>query len=98
MTVNSLHPGIVWTELARYSTINPIVRYLAYPLLLLILKTPWQGAQTTTYCATEPSLQEVSGLYFGDCKQEECAQHAKDDGTAKKLWEVSEKMTGLHQE
>ncbi|CAB4037309.1 Hypothetical predicted protein [Paramuricea clavata] len=98
VTVNSLHPGIVWTELARYSTFNPILRYLAYPLLLLILKTPWQGAQTTTYCATEPSLQEVSGLYFGDCKQEECAQHAKDDGTAKKLWEVSEKMTGLHQE
>ena len=97
MTVNSVHPGIVWTELARYSTVNPILKYLAYPLLLLILKTPWQGAQTAIYCATEPSLEGVSGLYFGDCKQKDCAPCAKDDGTARKLWEVTEKMTGLNQ-
>ena len=97
MTVNSVHPGIVWTELARYSTVNPILKYLAYPLLLLILKTPWQGAQTAIYCATEPSLEGVSGLYFGDCKQKDCAPRAKDDGTARKLWEVTEKMTGLNQ-
>ena len=62
------------------------------------MKTPWQGAQTTIYCATEPSLKEVSGQYFGDCKLDECTPQAKDDGTAKKLWEISEKMSGLHQE
>ncbi|XP_028395172.1 retinol dehydrogenase 12-like [Dendronephthya gigantea] len=97
VTVNSVHPGIVWTELARYSSFNPILRYLAYPFLLLILKTPWQGAQTTIYCATEPSLQEVSGLYFGECEPQECAPHARDDGIAKKLWDVSERMTGLRE-
>ena len=90
---------MAWTELARYSTINyPILKYLAYPLLFLILKTPWQGAQTAVYCATEPSLEEVSGQYFGNCKQEDCAPQAKDDGTAKKLWEVSEEITGLNRE
>ena len=95
--MNSVHPGIVWTELARHSTINPVLKYLAYPLLILILKTPWQGAQTAIYCATEPTLEEVSGQYFGDCRQKECAPQAKDDGIAKKLWEVSEEMTGLSQ-
>lgn len=98
VTVNSVHPGIVWTELARYSSINPLLKYLAYPFLLLILKTPWQGAQTTIYCATEPSLQEVSGLYFGECQRQECAPHARDDGIAKKLWDISERMTGLEKQ
>lgn len=90
-----MHPGIVWTELGRYSTIHPLLKYLAYPLLLLILKTPWQGAQTTVYCTTEQQLEGVSGKYFGDCKEEPCAPQAKDDGVAKKLWEVSERLTGL---
>ena len=90
-----MHPGIVWTELARYRTVNPFLKFLAYPLLLLILKTPLQGAQTTVYCATEEQLEGISGRYFGDCKEEDCAAQAKDDAVAMRLWEVSEELTGF---
>jgi hypothetical protein len=37
----------------------------------------------------------VSGKFYFDCAERKLAEHAMDDGVAKKLWEVSEKLTGL---
>lgn len=54
-----------------------------------------QGAQTTIYCAVAPELEDKTGCYFDDCRECECAENAKDDGVAKKLWEVSERLCGL---
>jgi hypothetical protein len=34
------------------------------PLKWLVMKSPFQGAQTTLYCALSPDLEEVSGKYF----------------------------------
>ena len=84
----------MWTELGRHRSLFHVLKIIMYPLLLLILKTPWQGAQTTLYCATDEALQGVSGQYFGDCKQEVSQPHARDDGVAKKLWEISAELTG----
>ena len=61
----------------------------------LFFKSVEQGAQTTIYCAVEPGLEKESGKYFSDCKVKEPAAVAKDDGVAKKLWEVSETIVGL---
>ena len=60
MTVNSLHPGSVATELARYFPGYSVL----YPCLGLFLKSPWEGAQTNIHCAVEESLENVSGKYF----------------------------------
>ena len=94
-TVNAVSPGVVWTQLARHAKINRVVMFLAFPLIWLVLKRPWEGAQTVNYCATDPDLEGVSGKYFRDCQECELPLNAKDSGVAKKLWEFSEQLTGL---
>lgn len=65
------------------------------PLFHLFFKTPKSGAQTSLFAALDPDLEHVSGLYFSDCKPKEVSDAAKDDNSAKRLWEESEKWTNL---
>ena len=60
-----------------------------------LAKSPEQGAQTTIHLAVSKELKDMSGLYFSDCKIKEPSKEGQDDGTAKKLWEVSADMVGL---
>ena len=95
VTVNCLHPGIIYTELGRYMEIPLWKKIIFVPVALLILKTPWQGAQTTIYCAVDKEVDEVSGLYFVDCKRKQPALQALDELAAEKLWSLSVKLTEL---
>ena len=61
----------------------------------LFVKTPESGAQTSIFCAVDESVENVSGLYYADCAQATPAKHALVDGEPKRLWEMSEKLTGL---
>ena len=94
VTVNCLHPGLIYTELARYMNIPIWAKFLLMPIALLIFKSPWQGAQTTIYCAVDKELDGVSGLYFADCKKKQPAPQALDELAAEKLWALSVKLTG----
>uniref|UniRef100_V9L1T7 Cytosolic 5'-nucleotidase 1B n=1 Tax=Callorhinchus milii TaxID=7868 RepID=V9L1T7_CALMI len=95
VTVNVLHPGIVRTNLGRHINIPMLGMPLFKMVSWAFFKTPLQGAETPLYLATAPEVEQVSGKYFGDCKEEELLPKAKDDAVAKKLWEVSERMVGL---
>lgn len=97
VTANSLHPGIVNTELTRYlpQSVPLYLRVLIVPLVYLLGKTPLQGAQTTIHCAVDESLANVTGKYLSDCAIKEESKAAQDAEAAKKLWEVSEKLVGL---
>jgi NAD(P)-dependent dehydrogenase (short-subunit alcohol dehydrogenase family) len=101
VTVCSLHPGSVRTELARHVTSSlwlGIVYVLAYPFFMISSKSAWQGAQTNIYCAVAEELEGVSGLYYSDCAEKKLKPHALDDAVAKKLWEVSEQLTEVNSE
>ncbi|XP_072040018.1 retinol dehydrogenase 14-like [Amphiura filiformis] len=92
--IYTLHPGVVRTELGRH--FPPIMLRLAFPLMWLIFKSPVQGAQTNIYCSVAEELEGVSGRYYGDCAEKPFPEVKNaDEAVAKKLWEVSEKMTGL---
>ncbi|EDV18917.1 uncharacterized protein TRIADDRAFT_34454 [Trichoplax adhaerens] len=97
VTANSLHPGAVKTDIARHLSIyqNSFLNILVQPLYWLFMKTAKQGAQTSIYCAIDESIDGVTGKYFADCREAKCAPQGRDDGAAKKLWELSEEMTGL---
>lgn len=92
VTVNALHPGVVDTEIMRH------VPKKFYPILIffktLFFKTAKSGAQTTIRLAVDPELEKVTGKYFSDCKEKECADRAKDEDTAEWLWNKSETVTG----
>ncbi len=89
VTVNSLHPGVVQTELVRY---QPITSKLMYPFRIC-MKSPKSGAQTQLMVALDPDLEKVSGKYFDNCAIKEESNAAKDDQMAKWLWSTSVEWT-----
>nr|XP_022913008.1 retinol dehydrogenase 12-like [Onthophagus taurus] len=98
VTVNSLHPGIVDTELIRHMSFfnSWLATILIKPFVWPFVKGPRQGAQTTIYAALDPELEGVSGKYFADQKEAEVSQKAQDDDMSVWLWAVSEKWTRLN--
>ncbi|XP_041035476.1 retinol dehydrogenase 11-like [Carcharodon carcharias] len=96
VTVNAVHPGILWTDMTRNMMYHqPVwVRLLIAPLYFC-LKTAKQGAQTTIHCAVTPELDTVTGQYFRDCELSEVAYYAQDECTAKSLWDLSVEMVHL---
>ncbi len=63
----------------------------------LFVKTPWQGAQTSIYCAVSEEMEGVSGQFLADCKIVKPSNPlAMDDNLADRLWEVSSEMVGLN--
>jgi NAD(P)-dependent dehydrogenase (short-subunit alcohol dehydrogenase family) len=91
VTVNALHPGFVNTNIAKD-------HWLVGPLLSVIhfffAKSPEEGAQTSIYLASSPEVRGVSGNYFIDQKPVESSPASYNEDTARRLWEISEEMTG----
>jgi NAD(P)-dependent dehydrogenase (short-subunit alcohol dehydrogenase family) len=95
------HPGVSMTNLANHLTNNLLLKILT-PIVGLLLHSPAQGALPEIRAAVDPSVQ--GGQYFGPDGWREMkgnpvlvesnkASHNEDD--AKKLWEVSEQLTGV---
>lgn len=92
VTVNALHPGFVATNFGRTNggIFNPI-----FKLAQIGAITPEQGAETSIYLATSPEVEGVTGKYFIKCKAVPSSKVSYDEETARRLWEISEEMTGL---
>ena len=96
VNVYCVHPGFVATKLGRH-VMSSVVRTLLTPLAVMLgVKTAEEGCQTIIYCAVSSEVADVTGGYFGSCRQEPWTDAASDLGAAKKLWELSETLTGLH--
>ena len=72
-----------------------IRRMLPLPPVQDWAMTPEDGAKTTVMVATDPSLDGVSGKYFRECEMKETSPQSHDETIAARLWQVSEKLTGL---
>ncbi len=90
-TANSVHPGVIHTNLAR--SMNPIAKGALAIAAPLVLKSAAEGAATQCYLAVHPNVEGVSGKYFADCNVSKSSARGRDDALAEKLWEVSEKIT-----
>ncbi|XP_054710865.1 retinol dehydrogenase 13-like [Uloborus diversus] len=93
VTVNALHPGGVRTRIARNA--RWFIKYIIVPIVYPFLKTAKSGAQTTIHLAVSDEVENISGEYFVDCEKYWTSRSAKDDEKARKLWELSEKLTGM---
>ncbi|KAL3825987.1 hypothetical protein ACJIZ3_022016 [Penstemon smallii] len=89
ITVNSVHPGLIMTNLFKYSGV--LMKILKFCTSILWKNVP-QGAATTCYVALHPSLKGVSGKYFVDCNEFKPSRFARDKVLAKKLWDFSIKL------
>jgi NAD(P)-dependent dehydrogenase (short-subunit alcohol dehydrogenase family) len=93
VTVNCLHPGVI---ASGFGTNNSgLLGFATRNLGKYFLITPEQGAQTSIYLCTSPDVAGVSGKYFAKSKEAKTTRHGVDDAAAKKLWELSEKITGV---
>ncbi|MBM4382051.1 MAG: SDR family oxidoreductase [Deltaproteobacteria bacterium] len=93
LTINCVHPGGVSTNLGAGQ--GGAAMKALHKLIMLFMKTPEEGAETSLYAATSPDAAGRSGAYYSDCKLKEPAPHCRDDATAKRLWDVSERLTGF---
>ncbi|KFK36643.1 hypothetical protein AALP_AA4G151300 [Arabis alpina] len=64
ITVNSVHPGLVTTNLFRHSGLGmKVFKAMSF----FLWKDITQGAATTCYVALNPNMKGVTGKYFADC-------------------------------
>ncbi|XP_044196412.1 retinol dehydrogenase 12 [Thunnus albacares] len=92
VSVFSLHPGVVQSDLWRHQ--HQCIQ-VAVKIFRVFTKTTVEGAQTTIYCAVQPGLESQSGGYFSDCAPASCSRTASDDDLAQKLWDISCNMLGI---
>lgn len=88
VTANAVHPGVAFTRLVH--RINPLSR-----LVKPFLKSPGEAAEGPVHLATSPELEGVSGRYFRGTRRVRPSRRARDPGKARRLWRVSEELTGL---
>ncbi|KAK7866955.1 hypothetical protein R5R35_014729 [Gryllus longicercus] len=93
VTVNSLHPGVVLTDIYRF--IPGWIREPVKVLLLLFFKNAEEGAQTTIHLAVSEEVEGVTGRYFSDCKEARMSEAASNVGLARTIWEKSEQLVKL---
>jgi len=97
ITVYSLHPGVINTELTRHAEeSHPIAFRMFGPFYQFVIKTPFHGAQTTLYCALEDKLSVQSGKYYSDCAEKMAIRPALVEEDQEKLWTMSCELVGLN--
>ena len=84
VTANSLHPGVIKTNLARH--LDRVIDEDRFD------KSIPQGAATQCYVAAHPIPAAISGEYFVDCNPARASDLMYDEALAAKLWAVSEEL------
>lgn len=92
VTVNCLHPGVVATNIfTGMGILGSLFGILSRPLLLPSRK----GAETSVYLAAADESRDVSGAFFDRCRPVEPAAAARDESTARRLWDKSAALVDL---
>jgi hypothetical protein len=74
-----------------FSIFGPALKYF----MSFFSLTPEQGADTLVYLSSSKEVEGITGKYFYKRKAITSSPLSYDEVTARRLWEVSEKITGL---
>jgi retinol dehydrogenase-12 len=88
VTAYALHPGVVASDIWRR------VPRLARPFITRRMLTTEQGAATSVYCATSPSVAADSGLFYDKSAVKEPSPVATQE-LAAQLWKRCAEWTGV---
>ena len=91
VVTNALHPGAVATGYGSHSGgwLTAALQ-LGRPFML----SPEKGAETSIFLATDAHAGTVSGGYFSKKKAEPVKSRFNTPDNARRLWEMSEELTG----
>jgi len=92
VTANCMHPGFVGTNFARN---NGLIASAGMLLLRPFIRSPEKGAETAIQLCSSPEVGGAGGEYFHDRRALRPRDFAENDEDARRLWQVSERMTGL---
>lgn len=92
VTATCMHPGAVNT---RFGTNNSGPATILFRLFKPFMRSPEQGADTVIWLSFSPDVEGVSGRYYADRKPVEPKKIANDPDARRRLWEESERLTGL---
>ena len=95
VTVNSLHPGFVKTDIGNKNTqwYAKLFWSLASRIGGISVEA---GAKTSVYLASSEDVKGVSGKYFDKCMLKDPAPLAKDKALQKELWQKSEQLCPIN--
>ncbi|XP_065911854.1 retinol dehydrogenase 11-like [Dysidea avara] len=88
ITVSSLHPGTVNTEVTR-NVEDMWFSWMFKAYLNSFARTPQQGAMTTLNCAVNPSLNSQQAVYYNNCSPEQAPNTARNEQYQEELWGIS---------
>ena len=89
-TANSVHPGVIKTNLGRYVPDRDAM--YAQIQKTIPLKSIPQGAATQCFVAVHPSLEGIGGQYFNNCQIDTPIPQGEDDILAEELWQITEQI------
>lgn len=89
VTSNVLHPGAVATDIGRD------LPWLVRKLLGVMFIAPEKGAKTTIMLASDPQLEQTTGVYYDQCERAEYSNLADDAALRTRLWDVSAVAAGV---
>ncbi len=92
VTANVLHPGLVASGFGKN---NPGLMNWIMNLVHLFAISEEKGAETIVYLASSPEVEGVTEKYWDKSKAVSSSQASYDEAAQKRLWEISEQMTGL---
>jgi retinol dehydrogenase 14 len=95
VTVNCAVPGVTRTNFGREDS-GPVMRLLT-PLGRPFMRSPEQGADTPVWLASSPEVEGVTGGYYARRRARRSSRRSYDTELARRLWRVSEELTGLRQ-
>ena len=92
VTANCLHPGVIATGL--------LADYMGVPaagsaLARTFGAKPEKGAETIVYLASSQEVEGVTGKYFVNQSPVTSSRESNDEAAARRLWDVSERLTGI---
>jgi NAD(P)-dependent dehydrogenase (short-subunit alcohol dehydrogenase family) len=83
VSVNALHPGVIATKLLRAGFGSMGGRPVE------------DGAARVAYLVNAPGIENVSGKYFVDDREQTSSPQSRDTTLQKQFWSLSEQLTGL---
>ncbi|HXN61673.1 MAG TPA: SDR family oxidoreductase [Acidimicrobiales bacterium] len=91
VTANAVHPGPVRSG---FGMDGDLTGFMGFGLKLVrpFEISPKRGARTSIHLATSPDVTGKTGMYWVRSKPGHMSRAARDDGTAARLWEESEKL------
>src|SRR2546425_1334641 len=92
VTVNSVHPGTVATNICT-RPFGPVGFITALPKLFMA--SPGKGAETIVYLASSVDAKDLNGEYLEKLKVKKSSDESYDEEIAQRLWDVSAKLTHL---